>query len=180
MLTGAWWSVTSTTIQNCWKKAGLTITDGQPQTDEPAAEDSSSKLLSEVAEQLAVDPSVTFDDYVQCDKATWTSVQLTTDDMLQSVQGPGTQDEECSDDMDDDVTAAPEDCDESVSATNALNCLRKLRIFIAKSGTATEGVHKNADGLESFVLQSLCCTCQKTITAISNKCALSDDHVCIV
>ncbi|XP_050038273.1 tigger transposable element-derived protein 6-like [Dermacentor andersoni] len=123
-LTGAWWSVTSTTNQNCWKKAGLTITDGQPQTDEPAAEDSTSELWYEVAEQLAVDPSVTFDDYVQCDEATWTSAELTTDDILQSIQGTAIEDEECSDDMDDDVTAAPEDCDESVSATDALDCLQ--------------------------------------------------------
>ncbi|XP_054929121.1 uncharacterized protein [Dermacentor andersoni] len=114
-------------------------------------EDSSSELWNEVAEQLAVDPSVTFDDYVQCDEATWTSAELTTDDILQSAQGTATQEEECSDDMDYDVTAAPEDCDESVSATDVLDCLRKLRIFIAKSGTATEDVHKNAD----CVLQSL-------------------------
>lgn len=66
--------------------------------------------------------------------------------------------------MDDDVTVAPEDRDESVSATDALDYLRKLRIFIEKSGTATEAADKNADGLESFVTQSLCCTHQKTIT----------------
>ncbi|XP_070379451.1 uncharacterized protein [Dermacentor albipictus] len=74
--------------------------------------------------------------------------------------------------MDDDVTAAPEDRDKSVSATDALHYLRKLRIFIAKSGTATEGVHKNADGLESFVLQSLCCARQKTITDYLKKMCL--------
>ncbi|KAH6944352.1 hypothetical protein HPB50_002734 [Hyalomma asiaticum] len=164
MLTGAWRSITSTTIQNFWKKASLMRTDGQPQSDEPAAEGSSSELWSKVAEQLAVDPSVTFDNYVECDKATWTSAKLTTDNILQSIQGTDTQDEECSDNMDDDVTVAPEDCDEFVSATDALEYLRKPRIFIEKSGRATEAVHKNADGLESFMMQSSCCTCQKTIT----------------
>ncbi|KAH6946400.1 hypothetical protein HPB50_013234 [Hyalomma asiaticum] len=123
MLTGIWWSITSTTIQNCWKKAGLMRTDGQPQIDERAVEGSSSELWSEVAEQLAVDPSVTFDDYVECNE---------------SVQGTNTWDEEYSDDMDDDVTVAPEDRDESVPATDALDYLRKLRIFIEKSSTATE------------------------------------------
>ncbi|KAH6935215.1 hypothetical protein HPB50_004784 [Hyalomma asiaticum] len=165
MLTGAWWSVTSTTIQNCWKKAGLMSTDGEQQSDEPAAEGSCSELWSEVTEQLDVDPSATFDDYVECDAATWTSAELTTDDILQSVQGTEAQDEDCSDDTGDDVTVAPEDRDESVSATDTLDYLRKLRIFVEKSGRATEAVHKNADGLESFVMQSLCCcTRQKTIT----------------
>ncbi|KAH7970478.1 hypothetical protein HPB49_007760 [Dermacentor silvarum] len=115
-------------------------------------EGSSSELWSEVAEQLAVDPSATFDDYVQCDEATWTSAELTTDDILQSVQGTETHYEECSHDMDNYVTVAPEDRDELVSATDALEYLRKLRLFIGKSGTATEAVHKNADGLELFVL----------------------------
>ncbi|KAH6945055.1 hypothetical protein HPB50_006976 [Hyalomma asiaticum] len=136
-------------------------TDNQPQSDEPAAEESSSKLWSEVAKQLAVDPSVTFDDYVECGEATWTAAELTTDDIPQSVQGKETQDEQCSDDMNGDVTVAPEDRDKSVSATNALDYLRKLRIFIEKSSTATEAVHKNADGLKSFVMLSLCCTHQK-------------------
>ncbi|KAH6935547.1 hypothetical protein HPB50_006764 [Hyalomma asiaticum] len=91
--------------------------------------------------------------------------ELTTDDILQSVQGTEAQDEDCSDDTGDDVTVAPEGRDESVSATDALDYLRKLRIFVEKSGGATEAVHKNADGLESFVMQSLCCcTRQKTIT----------------
>lgn len=140
-------------------------TDGERQRDEPAAEGSCSELWSEVTEQLDVDPSATFDDYVECDAATWTSAELTTDDILQSVQGTEAQDEDCSDDTGDDVTVAPEDRDESVSATDALDYLRKLRIFVEKSGRATEAVRKNADGLESFVMQNLCCcTRQKTIT----------------
>ncbi|KAH6941657.1 hypothetical protein HPB50_021634 [Hyalomma asiaticum] len=121
MLTGAWWSVTSTTLQNCWKKAGLMSTDGEQQSDEPAAEGSCSEFWSEVTEQLDVDPSATFDDYVECD----------------SVQGTEAQYEDCSDDTGDDVTVAPEDRDESVSATDALDYLRKLRIFIECSLAAT-------------------------------------------
>ncbi|KAH6942049.1 hypothetical protein HPB50_027504 [Hyalomma asiaticum] len=104
--------------------------DGQPQSDEPAVEGSSSKLWSEVAEQLAIDPQVTFDDYVECYEATWTSAELTTDDILQSVQGTEVQGEKCSDDMDDDVTVAPEDRDESVLATDLLDYLRKLCTFV--------------------------------------------------
>ncbi|KAH6948023.1 hypothetical protein HPB50_022461 [Hyalomma asiaticum] len=70
----------------------MMTTDGQPQSDEPAAEGSSSELWSKVAKQLAVNPSVTFDDYVKCDKVTWASVELTTDDILQNVQGTETRD----------------------------------------------------------------------------------------
>lgn len=53
----------STTIHNYWKKASLTKTDAKPQNVEQGAKGSLSELRSKVAEQLAVDPSVTFDDY---------------------------------------------------------------------------------------------------------------------
>lgn len=164
MLTGAWWSVTSSTIQNCWTKAGLV--KGKPENAEQVEEDDTTgELWSEVAEVLPVD-SVTFDDYVQCDEATRTSAELTNEDILQSVQ----DDEGSEDDMNDGVgasegaAAALEDCDEPVTTADVLDSLRKLRTFLGKSRTATEAVHRNVDELECFVLQSLSCTHQKKIT----------------
>lgn len=112
-------------------------TNGQQQSDEPAAERSSCELWNEVAEQLAIDLSSTFDGYVKYNEAMWTSAELMTNDILQSVQGTETRDDDCSDDMADDVTAAPEDLDESVSVTDALKYLRKLRIFVENSNRSS-------------------------------------------
>ncbi|CAN7950417.1 unnamed protein product [Ixodes pacificus] len=171
MLTGAWWSVTSTTIKNCWKKAGLmqgheqSQDAEQPQNAVQAEEGDPGELWSEVTELLAVD-LVSFDDYVLCDEATMTSAELTTEDIVQSIR-----DDEGSDDgMNDDVAdnegcvATPEDCDETATTADMMDIMWKFRTFLGKSGTATESLHRNVGELKSFVLQRLCCTHQKKIT----------------
>ncbi|KAH6942533.1 hypothetical protein HPB50_007368 [Hyalomma asiaticum] len=71
--------------------------------------------------------------------------------IIASVQGTEAQDEDCSDDTGDDVTVAPEDRDESASATDALDYLRKLRIFVEKSGRATEAKERGETFLESLL-----------------------------
>ncbi|KAH7951915.1 hypothetical protein HPB52_015376 [Rhipicephalus sanguineus] len=46
MLTGAWWSVTSTTIQNCWRKAGLMHTSEQPEdAEQPCNDDQAEEAI---------------------------------------------------------------------------------------------------------------------------------------
>ncbi|KAG0436012.1 hypothetical protein HPB47_018195 [Ixodes persulcatus] len=49
--------------------------------------------------------------------------------------------------------AAPEDCDETMTTTDMMDIVRKFRIFLGQSATATELLHRNVDELESFVLQ---------------------------
>lgn len=171
MLTGAWWSVTSTTIKNCWKKAGLmqgheqSQDAEQPQNAVQAEEGNPGELWSELTELLDVD-SVSFDDYVLCDEATMTSAELTTEDIVQSIRDDEGSDDGMIDDVADNEGGAttPEDCDEAVTTADMMDIMRKFRIFLAKSATATESLHRNVDELEAFVLQSLCCAHQKKIT----------------
>lgn len=126
----------------------------QPQNAAQAEEGDPGELWREVTEMLAVD-SVSFDDYVLCDEATMTSAELTTEDIVQSIR-----DDEGSDDVVDSEggAAAPEDCDETVTTADMMDIVRKFRIFLGKSTTVTESLQRNVDELESFVLQSFCCT----------------------
>ncbi|EEC07019.1 POGO family transposase [Ixodes scapularis] len=98
---------------------------------EMAEEGDPGELWSEVTELLAVD-SVSFDDYVLCDKATMTSAELTTEDIVQSIR-----DDEGSDNgMNDGVanneggTAAPELCDETVMTADMMDIVQIFRIFL--------------------------------------------------
>ncbi|KAM7313344.1 tigger transposable element-derived protein 6-like [Ixodes scapularis] len=162
MLTGAWWSVTSTTIKNCWKKAGLmqgheqSQDAEQPQNAVQAEEGDPGELWSEVTELLAVD-SVSFDDYVLCDEATMTSAELTTEDIVQSIRDDEGSDNGMNDGVADNEggTAAPELCDETVTTADMMDIVQKFRIFLGKSSTAIELLHRNVDELESFVLQNI-------------------------
>ncbi|XP_037518287.1 tigger transposable element-derived protein 6-like [Rhipicephalus sanguineus] len=117
MLTGAWWSVTSTAVQNCWRKAGLMHTSeqpedaGQPCNDDQAEEGNPGELWSEVTDLLAMD-SVSFDDYVLCDEGTTTSAELTTEDILQANQDEGSDDGvDDAADNEGATSSQPEDCD---------------------------------------------------------------------
>ncbi|KAH8009736.1 hypothetical protein HPB51_019047 [Rhipicephalus microplus] len=132
---------------------------GQPRNNDQAEEGNPGKLWSEVTDLLAMN-SLSFDNYVLCDEGTTTSAELTTKDILQTIQN------ECSDNGEDDAAAdnegatlsQPEDCDELVTAADMMDITWKACISLAKNAKATQFLHRNVDELESFALQSLCCT----------------------
>ncbi|KAH7950920.1 hypothetical protein HPB52_003128 [Rhipicephalus sanguineus] len=110
-------TVTSTAVQNCWRKAGLMHTSeqpedaGQPCNDDQAEEGNPGELWSEVTDLLAMD-SVSFDDYVLCDEGTTTSAELTTEDILQANQDEGSDDGvDDAADNEGATSSQPEDCD---------------------------------------------------------------------
>lgn len=159
MLTGSWWNVKPTTIQNCWRKAGLLKTPADPQALEcQEDDDDASELWEEAQGKLAVAPSVTFDDYVQCDAAAWTAAELTTEDIVGSVREP---DDASDEDAEAEVADRPDD---SVSNSDVLSAIGKLRAYLEASTSVPEALYKNVDDIESFVLRRLCSTQQKKIT----------------
>ncbi|KAK8758585.1 hypothetical protein V5799_003784 [Amblyomma americanum] len=161
MLTGSWWKVSPITIRNCWRKAGLLKTPANPQDREGEDDDdNASELWVEAQEKLSIDPSVTFDDYVECDAAAWTAAELTTEDIVSSACEP----EDGSDDDDDveaEIADRPDDC---VSGSDVLSAIAKVRAFLGASASVPEVVQKKVDDIESFVLQRLASTKQKKIT----------------
>lgn len=160
MVTGAWWSVTSTTIQNCWRKAGLVV---MPSESEQGSEESdASGMWQEVVERLAMDASVTFEDYVQCDDEACTSAELTTDDIVSAVRGDNS--DEDANGEDDAETAPVSQPEESLSNADIMECVRKMRTYLGRCSNATEAEHKNVDNFEAFVLRQLSGTRQAKIT----------------
>nr|XP_037280355.1 tigger transposable element-derived protein 6-like [Rhipicephalus microplus] len=160
MVTGAWWSVTSTTIQNCWRKAGLVV---MPSESEQGSEESdASGMWQEVVERLAMDASVTFEDYVQCDDEACTSAKLTTDDIVSAVRGDNSDKD--ANGEDDAETAPVSQPEESLSNADIMECVRKMRTYLGRCSNATEAEHKNVDNFEAFVLRQLSGTRQAKIT----------------
>ncbi|KAH6947677.1 hypothetical protein HPB50_020716 [Hyalomma asiaticum] len=76
---------------NCWRKAGLLQTGEQPRNDD---EGNPGELWTEVTDLLAID-SVSFDNYVSSDEAARTSAELTTEDILSTIQDDAGSDEGC-------------------------------------------------------------------------------------
>ncbi|KAH7940970.1 hypothetical protein HPB49_008541 [Dermacentor silvarum] len=157
MVTGAWWSVTSTTIQNCWRKAGLVS-----ESEQGSEESEASGMWQEVVERLAMDASVTFEDYVQCDDEACTSAELTTDDIVSAVRGDNS--DEDANGEDDAETAPVSQPEESLSYADIVECVRKIRTYLGRCSNATEAEHKNVDNFEAFVLRQLSGTRQAKIT----------------
>ncbi|KAK8757644.1 hypothetical protein V5799_004724 [Amblyomma americanum] len=121
MLTGSWWKVSPTTIRNCWRKAGLLKTPPHPQDRKYEDNDNASELWEEAQENLSIDPSVTFDDYVECDAAAWTAAELTTEDIVSSVREP--EDGSDDDNVEAEIADRPDDC---VSSSGVLNAIGKV------------------------------------------------------
>ncbi|KAH9378405.1 hypothetical protein HPB48_017512 [Haemaphysalis longicornis] len=74
MIPEAWWSVTATTTENCWRKAGLL--DTPPETEQMVPDSEECEPWDEVTEKLAVAAAVTFEDYAECDDEACTSAEL--------------------------------------------------------------------------------------------------------
>lgn len=56
--------------------------------------------------------------------------------------------------------------EESVSYTDALNAITKLRAYLGSTASITETLYKNVDEVESFVMQRLCHTHQKKFNRV--------------
>ncbi|KAH7963812.1 hypothetical protein HPB52_023135 [Rhipicephalus sanguineus] len=85
-----------TIINNCWRKAGLLQKGEQSEdTKQPRndGEGNPGELWTEMTDLLAVD-LVLFDDYVSSDEAARTSAELTTEDILSTVQDDEGSDDE--------------------------------------------------------------------------------------
>lgn len=161
MLTGSWWSVKASTISNCWRRAGLFKTSPVPQESEDR-EELNPELWDELTEKLPFDTAVTFDDYVDCDSAAATSAELTTEDIVNQVRGQEQCDDE--DDAEDADTVSTHEEEATVSSSDALVSIEKIRLFLGRCEDVPDDVHKKVEDVESFVLQRLSSTRQKKIT----------------
>ncbi|KAH8009579.1 hypothetical protein HPB51_018272 [Rhipicephalus microplus] len=159
IVAGAWWNVTAINIQNCWRKAGLVSIPHEVDSEEGSEESDVDVMWQEVAERLAMDASVTFEDFVECDSEAYTLAELTIDDILSAVRG-----DEDADGEDDAETAPMCQPEESLSNADIMECVRKMRTYLGRCSNATDQEHKNVDSFEAFVPQQLSGTRQAKIT----------------
>lgn len=159
MLTGAWWNVKTSTISNCWRKAGLRKAPEQLEDDLEENHSTPGDLWTEVEELL---PDVSsFDDYVESDCAALTSADLTTEEIVNSVRDVSSDD----DDPKDEESMTPNtEADESVTHSDVLVHMDKVRTYIGRCSDVTDEVLRQVEGVEAYLISRLCSARQKKIT----------------
>lgn len=159
MLTGAWWNVKTSTISNCWRKAGLRKAPEQLEDDLEENHSTPGDLWTEVEELL---PDVSsFDDYVESDCAALTSADLTTEEIVNSVRDVSSDD----DDPKDEESMTPNtEADESVTHSDVLVHMDKVRTYIGRCSDVPDEVLRQVEGVEAYLISRLCSARQKKIT----------------
>ncbi|KAH7964499.1 hypothetical protein HPB51_027261 [Rhipicephalus microplus] len=110
MLTGAWWNVKTSTIRNCWRKAGLIKAPAQVEDNLEEDHSNPGDLWTEVEELL---PDVSsFDDYVESDSAALTSADMTTEEIVNSVHDVSSDDDDDDDPKEEDSVSPNTEEDE--------------------------------------------------------------------
>ncbi|KAH6943706.1 hypothetical protein HPB50_025631 [Hyalomma asiaticum] len=90
-------------------------------------ESDASGMWQEVVERLAMDASMTFEDYVKCDDEAFTSAELTTDDIVSAVRDDEDKSDEDASGEDDAETVPVSQPEEPLSNVDIMECLRKMR-----------------------------------------------------
>ncbi|KAH7967958.1 hypothetical protein HPB52_004399 [Rhipicephalus sanguineus] len=142
MLTGAWWNVKMSTISNCWRKAGLRKAPEQLEDDLEENHSTPGDLLTEVeVEELLPDVS-SFDDYVESDCAALTSADLTTEEIVNSVHDVSSDDD---DPKDEESTTPNTEADESVTHSDVLVHMDKVRTYIGRCSDVPDEVLRQVE-----------------------------------
>ncbi|KAH7950922.1 hypothetical protein HPB52_003130 [Rhipicephalus sanguineus] len=146
MLTGAWWNVKTSTISNCWRKAGLRKAPEQLEDDLEENHSTPGDLWTEVEELL---PDVSsFDDYEESDCAALTSADLTTEEIVNSVRDVSSDD----DDLKDEESMTPNtEADESVTHSDVLVHMDKVRTYIGRCSDVPDEVLRQVEDAVCFL-----------------------------
>ncbi|KAH8029654.1 hypothetical protein HPB51_002111 [Rhipicephalus microplus] len=160
MLTGAWWNVKTLTIRNCWRKAGLIKAPAQVKDNLEEEHSNPGDLWTDVEELL---PDVSsFDDYVESDSAALTSADMTTEEIVNSVRDVSSDDDD--DPKEEDSVSPNTEEDETISHSDALVHMNKVRTYIGRCSDVPDEVLRKVEGVEAYLISRLCSTRQKKIT----------------
>lgn len=162
MLTGAWWNVKTSTIRNCWRKAGLIKAPAQVEDNLEEDHSNPGDLWTEVEELL---PDVSsFDDYVESDSAALTSADMTTEEIVNSVRDVSSDDDDDDDPKEEDSVSPNTEEDETISHSDVLVHMNKVRTYIGRCSDVPDEVLRKVEGVEAYLISRLCSTRQKKIT----------------
>lgn len=149
MLTGTWWSVNTSTIVNCWQKAGLSSASlaatESPQEYPAEDDDIDCAIWQELSEKLGLYESAAFEDCVSADSQVDTCAELRDEDIIASMLP----------NQDEDGEEPPEEDAPKVSGNEALQCLEKLKAFAAQQSAVPEKVHECLNTLTQFTLGAI-------------------------
>ncbi|KAL3201521.1 hypothetical protein MRX96_012561 [Rhipicephalus microplus] len=135
MLMGAWWNVKTSTIRNCWRKAGLVKAPAQVEDNLEEDHSYPGDLWTEVEELL---PDVSsFDDYVESDSAALTSADMTTEEIVNSVRDVSSYDD---DPKEEDSVSPNTEEDETISHSDVLVHMNKVRTYIGRCSDVPDEV----------------------------------------
>lgn len=142
----AWKEVSSSTIANCFRKAGLTK---EASSDiDPEIEESIKFDFSEAQAQNILPEDVTFDEYVSMDDEIMTSEPITDEAIISEIK--------CAESIDDNLHYSSETEEEddnsedhNVSSIEAFNALKTVRRFVMQTENSSESLDA-VDKLEEF------------------------------
>ncbi|KAH8039617.1 hypothetical protein HPB51_007817 [Rhipicephalus microplus] len=162
ILTGAWWNVKTSTIRNCWRKAGLIKAPAQVEDNLEEDHSNPGDLWTEVEELL---PDVSsFDDYVESDSAALTSADMTTEEIVNSVRDVSSDDDDDDDPKEEDSVSPNTEEDETISHSDVLVHMNKVRTYIGRCSDVPDEVLRKVEGVEAYLISRLSSTRQKKIT----------------
>lgn len=107
---------------------------------------------SEVAEKLAVDPSVEFEDSVQLYNAVWTSAEPTTDDALNDVHEKKDWSFEDAQTNEGAEAVLVDRREESISTARVRTAIGMLRMFLGNCTDVTDALYESVNDVKSITL----------------------------
>lgn len=139
----AWRSVSATTISNCFRSCGFSMTQEEP-SEEPLEPESSLEVdwnrLQNIEGQ--------FEDYVECDEGLATTGTLTDAEIIDFVNQNGDAD---NDNQNDDDQTDPADLKPSVSNKEARAAIDTLRTYIERCNDIEDHIFGSLYELEKII-----------------------------
>lgn len=97
-------------------------------------------MWQEVAERLAIDASLKFEEYVQCDDEECMSAKLTTDNTVSAARGDEDNSNEDANSEDNVETTPVGQPEESLSNADIMECMWKMHTYLGRCINANEAV----------------------------------------
>ena len=163
MTASAWNQVLPETIAKCFRKCWGDAVGLNPDVDPTTvaeAEDPDDDIpLSILRERLHLDPSLSFDDYLNVDQDLATGQTETEESIFASLRESPEEENENESDEETTDTEAP-----SMSTFDALNRVRELQSYFTRLENARQSDFLHLSEMEAFLLKQSCLQRQSVIT----------------
>lgn len=145
MIRKAWNKVTETTISNCFKKSGFTITTEEDNLEQPPTQEIDTvEGWEKVKEALELENDAQFEDFVSFDDDVAVTGELTDSDIISSVTStPDENMDVIEDDDDEPVCETPDP-----TLNEARQALQVLKCYFLKKGGLSDSVVKSITELD--------------------------------